>query len=157
MGKFDNCVNILETAIQSQNACPSVMHNSDDRSALLSLYRTVIETLLDTETYKEAHKTQILNIIGEMVPKVVENKLLQVEAYFENCVQTFLQEPSSENEEDTFFLPNFVCDTVACYAYLIYVRDSDINRAISLFKNCINHYKDRRYIKVLYLLFISCL
>ncbi|XP_017796520.1 PREDICTED: LOW QUALITY PROTEIN: protein NRDE2 homolog [Habropoda laboriosa] len=146
MGKFDNCVNILETAIQSQGACPEAIHNFNERSALLSLYRTYIEILLNSESYKEMHKTQILNVIAQIVPEG-KNQLLQVEKYLESCVQNFLQEGALETEEDTHFLPNLTCDTIVCYAYLLYVRDSDVNKIISIFKNCLNHYKGCHYIQ----------
>ncbi|XP_068970972.1 nuclear exosome regulator NRDE2 [Bombus flavifrons] len=142
IGKFDNCVNVLQTAIQSQSACPSEIHNPEEKSALLSLYRTFIETLLNSETYKETHKTQILNIMRQIIPETNGNQLLQVEQYLENCIQNFLQEVPSENEENIYFLPNIKCDTIVCYAYLLYVRDSDINRITSMFRSCINHYKD---------------
>jgi len=53
MGKFNNCINILETAIQSQEACPSAVTNIYEKAALFALYRTVIETLLDIKMYNE--------------------------------------------------------------------------------------------------------
>ncbi|CAK9825779.1 Nuclear exosome regulator NRDE2 [Anthophora retusa] len=146
MGKFDNCVNILETAIQSQGAYPAAILNFDERSALLSLYRTYIEILLSSETSKNMHKTQILNVIAQMVPKD-EDQLLQVEKYLESSVQSFLQETAVETEEDTYFLPSLKCDTIVCYVYLLYVRDSDVNRIIGIFKDCLNHYKGCRYIQ----------
>ncbi|XP_076760470.1 nuclear exosome regulator NRDE2 [Xylocopa sonorina] len=147
MGKFENCINILQTAIQSQGACPSAVNNSDEKSALLSVYRACIETLLNTDTYKETHKEQVLNIMGQMIPKADGNSLLEVEKYLESCVQNFLQEIPSENEEETYFLPNLKCDTIACYTYLLYVRDSDINKVMTVFKSCINHYKDCHYMQ----------
>lgn len=152
IGKFDNCVNVLQTAIQSQSACPSEIHNPEEKSALLSLYRTFIETLLNSETYKETHKTQILNTMRQIIPITNGNQLLQVEQYLENCIQNFLQEVPSENEENIYFLPNIKCDTIVCYAYLLYVRDSDINRITSMFRSCINHYKDSHSLQVLNLI-----
>ncbi|KAF3419965.1 hypothetical protein E2986_02922 [Frieseomelitta varia] len=149
VGKFDNCVNILQTAIQSQSARPSEIHNPEEKSALLSLYRTFIETLLDLETYKEIHKTQILDVMRQIIPETNGNQLLQVEEYLENCIQNFLQEAPLENEEYMYFLPNVKCDTIVCYAYLLFVQNSDINRVTSLFKICINHYKDNHYMQEL--------
>ncbi|OAD57651.1 hypothetical protein WN48_01626 [Eufriesea mexicana] len=147
MGKFDNCINILETAIQSQSACPSTIQNLEEKSALLSLYRTFIETLLDSETYKETHKARIFNVMKQIVPKTNANQLLQVEKYLENCIQNFLQEVPSEDEENTYFLPNVKCDTIVCYVYLLYLKDADITRTTSIFKSCINHYKNNHYIQ----------
>ncbi|XP_026667820.1 protein NRDE2 homolog [Ceratina calcarata] len=147
MGKFDNCVNILQTAIQSQGACPSAIHNPDERSALVSLYRTLAETLLNVETYEETNKTKILDVMKQMVPEAEADPLSQVEKYLEKCVQSFLEVACPENEEDAYFLPNLHCDTIVCYAYLLYVRDSDFDRAISIFKNCVDHYKDCQYIQ----------
>lgn len=147
MGKFDNCVNILEMAIKSQDTCPSLICIPEEKSALLSLYRTFIETLLSLETYKETHKILILNLMKQIIPETNENQLLQVEKYLENCIQTFLQEDSFENEENTYFLPNYKCDTIVCYAYLLYIQDHDINNITNIFKNCINHYKNQHYIQ----------
>ncbi|XP_029034111.1 nuclear exosome regulator NRDE2 [Osmia bicornis bicornis] len=149
MGRFDNCVNILETAIRSQNTCLSEIHNFDEKLALFSLYRTFIETLLNSDTYKETHRIQILNIMKQIVPGDSENQLLIVEQYLENCVKTLLEENSIENEEDTYFLPNLKCDTIVCYVYFLYIRDSDINRIMSIYKNCINYYKEYHYIQEL--------
>ncbi|KOX69727.1 hypothetical protein WN51_05011 [Melipona quadrifasciata] len=112
IGKFDNCVNILQTAIQSQSARPSEIQNPEEKSALLSLYRTFIETLLDLETYKETHKTQILDVMRQIIPETNGNQLLQVEEYLENCIRNFLQEAPLENEEYMYFLPNVKCDTI---------------------------------------------
>ena len=147
MGKFDNCVNILETAIQSHGACPSVIANLEERAALLSLYRTFIETLLNSDTYQETNKLRILNVLEQMVPMVDENQLLFVEEYLENCVNSFLQEVAVEDDKDTYLLPNFKCDTIACYAYLLYIRDSDIYKVTNMFVNCLNHYKECHHIQ----------
>ncbi|CAD1469461.1 unnamed protein product, partial [Heterotrigona itama] len=149
VGKFDNCVNILQTAIQSQNARPSEIHNPEEKTALLSLYRTFVETLLDLKTYKETHKTQILDVMKQIIPETNGNQLPQVEEYLENCIRNFLQEAPLENEENTYFLPNVKCDTIVCYAYLLYVQNSDINRVTGLFRICINHYKDNHYMQEL--------
>lgn len=154
MGKFDNCVNILEMAIKSQDTCPSLICIPEEKSALLSLYRTFIETLLNLETYKKTHKILILNFMKQIIPETNENQLLQVEKYLENCIRTFLQEDSFENEENTYFLPNYKCDTIVCYAYLLYIQDHDINDIINIFKNCINHYKNQHYIQVLNFIFL---
>lgn len=150
MGKFDNCVNILETAIQSQGACPSVIANLEERAALLGLYRTFIETLLNSDTYQETNKLRILNVFEQMVPMVDENQLLLVEEYLENCVKGFLQEVAVEDDKDTYLLPNLKCDTITCYAYLLYVRDSDIYKVMNMFVNCLNHYKECHHIQVLH-------
>lgn len=153
MGRFDNCVNILETAIRSQNTCLSEIHSFDEKLALFSLYRTFIETLLNSDTYKETHRIQILNIMKQIVPGDSENQLMIVEQYLENCVKTLLEENCIENEEDTYFLPNLKCDTIVCYVYFLYIRGSDINRIMSIYKNCINHFKEYHYIQVLHFIF----
>ncbi|XP_076235834.1 nuclear exosome regulator NRDE2-like isoform X2 [Calliopsis andreniformis] len=141
MGRFDNCVNILETAIQSQGAYPSAVSNSEEKAALLSLYRTFIETLLNSDTYKDTNKLRLMNVIKRMVPGENENQLLLVEKYLENCVKSFLQEAPCEDETDTYFLPNLKCDTIACYAYLLYIRNSSTDVIVGMFTSCINHYK----------------
>ncbi|XP_076620504.1 nuclear exosome regulator NRDE2 [Colletes latitarsis] len=147
MGRFDNCVNILETAIQSQGACPSAILNFDERAALFSLYRTFIETLLNSDTYKETHEERILNTIKQMIPETGENQLQLVSEYLENCIKSFLQEVSMEDEKDTYFLPNLKCDTIVCYTYLLYIQHFDIGKIMSIFTDAINHYKGCRYIQ----------
>lgn len=147
IGRFDNCVNILETAIQSQNICLSAIHNIDEKLALFSLYRTYIEVLLNSETYKESHKMQILNIMKQMVPGENRDQLLTVEQYLEHCVTSLLEENVSENEEDTYFLPNIKCDTIVCYIYFLYIQGSDISKIMNIYKNSIKHYKENYYIQ----------
>ncbi|KAG7198202.1 hypothetical protein KM043_005611 [Ampulex compressa] len=147
MGRYDSCVNILETAIQSQGTCPSLISNLEEKAALVSLYRTIIETLLDSEMYKEDHKQRILNVIEQIASGSELEQLLPVEEYLQNCVKSYLQEVPSEEEMDLFFLPNLKCDTIICYAYFIYTRDSNICKANQVLMQCIDHYKECPYIQ----------
>lgn len=153
MGRFDNSVSILETAIQSQNACPSTVSNSEEGAALFSLYRTFIETLLNFDTYNDTNKVRIMKVIGRMIPGADENQLLLVEKYLENCVKNFLQQVPAEDEKDTYFLPNLKCDTIACYAYLLYIQGSNFDIITNMFTACINHYKGCRHTQVSFLCF----
>lgn len=150
MGKFDNCVNILETAIQSQGTCPSAISNLDERAALFSVYRTLFETLLNSETYKEEHRLRILQVFQQMTPGKDEEKLSFVEEYLETCVSSFLQEASADDEKDMFFLPNIKCDTIICYSYFLYTKDCDINRAMNVLATSINHFQESHVQEILY-------
>jgi hypothetical protein len=151
MGKFNNCINILETAIQSQEVCPSAVTNIYEKAALFSLYRTVIETLLNIKMYNESHKQWILKIFGQMIPNKYENSKQDslIEAYLSSCVQEFLRASSDANEENIFFLSNLECDTIICYVYFLYVKNNDIQIVIEILKNCIDHSKDYPYLQVL--------
>nr|XP_033323573.1 nuclear exosome regulator NRDE2 isoform X1 [Megalopta genalis] len=144
MGRFDNCVNILETAIKSQYSCPSAISDSDEKTALFSLYRTFIEILLDTNTYKDTHKIRILNVVKQMVIEADGNQLQRAKIYLEKYVKSFLQEIPADDETDTYFLPNLKSDAIVCYAYLLYTEDFDISKVTNLFADFINHFKNCR-------------
>ncbi|KAL6265282.1 hypothetical protein P5V15_002062 [Pogonomyrmex californicus] len=146
MGRFSNCMNILETAIQSQGACPSAISDINEKAALFSVYRTFIETLLDIRTYKESHKQWILKVFGQMVPNKSGNQEALIEAYLYSCVQDFLQVPLNE-KENIFFLSNLECDAIVCYAYFLYIKDSDIQTVTKILSSCIDHAKDYSYLQ----------
>lgn len=149
MGRFNNCINILETAIQSQ-ACLSIITNVCEKAELFSVYRTFIETLLDVrETYDESHRQWILKIFGQMISSKDTNQDSLVEAYLCKQVQDFLQATPNENERDILFLSNLECDTIVCYAYFLYARDGDIRTAVETFKTCIDHCTGHPYLQVL--------
>ncbi|XP_032673473.1 nuclear exosome regulator NRDE2 [Odontomachus brunneus] len=147
MGRFSNCVNILETAIQSQGACPSAITNENERAALFSVYRTFIETLLDARTYDESHRQWILKVFSQMIPGESADQNSLVEAYLHGQVRDFLQTAPSENGKDTFFLSDLECDVIVCYAYFLYVKNDDIQTVIEILRNCIDHSKDCPYLQ----------
>lgn len=149
MGRFNNCVSILETAIQSQGACPSAITNESERAALFSVYRTFIETLLDTRTYDESHNQWILKVFGQMIPGESADQDTLVEAYLYKYVRDFLQTAPNENGKDFFFLSNLECDAIVCYAYLLYIKNNDIQTVMEILKSCIDHSKDYPYMQVL--------
>ncbi|XP_076642185.1 nuclear exosome regulator NRDE2 [Halictus rubicundus] len=144
MGRFDNCVNILETAIKSQSSCPLAIPDLDERTALFSLYRTFIEILLDTDTYKETHRIRVLNVIKQMVIETGDNQFQHAKIDLENYVKNFMQGIPADDETDTYFLPNLKCDAIVCYAYLLYIEDSDITKVADMFTDFINHFKNCR-------------
>lgn len=149
MGRFSNCMNILETAIQSQGTCPSTITNKCERAALFNVYRTFIETLLDIRTYNESHRQWVLRVFGQMIPsKNLENQDSLIEAYLHSCVQDFLQASPDEIEKDTFFLSNLQCDAIVCYTYFLYIKNDDIQSVIKILRNCIDHSKDYPYLQV---------
>ncbi|XP_011862923.1 PREDICTED: protein NRDE2 homolog [Vollenhovia emeryi] len=147
MGRFGNCMNILETAIQSQGTCPSAITDTCERAALFNVYRTFIETLLDIRTYSESHRQWILKVFGQMVPGGNENQESPIEAYLHSCVQDFLQVPPNVKEKDTFFLSNLECDAIVCYVYFLYIKDGDIQTVVDTLRNCIDHSKDYPYLQ----------
>ncbi|KAL6444572.1 hypothetical protein ACFW04_002002 [Cataglyphis niger] len=147
MGRFSNCMNILETAIQSQGTCPSTINNKCERAALFNVYRTFIETLLDIRTYNESHRQWILKVFGQMIPSKNENQDSLIEAYLYSCVQDFLQTSPDETEKDTFFLSNLQCDAIVCYTYFLYIKNDDIQSVIKILRNCIDHSKDYPYLQ----------
>lgn len=149
MGRFSNCVNILETAIQSQGTCPSAITNENERAALFSVYRTFIETLLDARTYDESHRQWILKVFGQMIPGEGADQNSLVEAYLHGHVRDFLQTALNENGKDTFFLSNLECDMIVCYAYFLYIKNDDIQTVIEILRSCIDHSKDCPYLQVL--------
>lgn len=148
MGRFNNCMNILETAIQSQGTCPSTIIDMCERAALFNVYRTFIETLLDIRTYDESHRQWILKVFGQMIPSKNENQESLIETYLNSYVQDFLQVPPNEKEKDTFFLSNLECDAIICYAYFLYIKDGDIQTVINILKSSTDHSKDCPYLQV---------
>lgn len=151
MGRFSNCINILETAIQSQGACPSAINNIDEKAALFSVYRTFIETLLDIRTYQESHKQWILNVFGQMISdNNNENRDSLVEIYLHTCIQEFLSITPNEDEKNIFFLSNLKCDMIVCYSYFIYIKNNDIQTVIQTLRSCIDHSENCPYLQVLF-------
>lgn len=149
MGRFSTCMNILETAIQSQGTCPSTITDLNTRAALFSVYRTFIECLLDIRTYNESHRQWALTVFGQMISGKSENPNSLVEIYLRSCVKGFLQTPSDENKKNIFFLSNLECDAIVCYAYYLYIRDDDIQPVIKILQNCADHFKHYSYSQVL--------
>jgi len=149
MGRFSNCMNILETAIKSQGTCPSLITNMYERAALFNVYRTFIETLLDIRTYNESHRSWILKVFGQMIPSKNKNQESLIEAYLHSCVQDFLKVSSDEKEKDILFLSNLECDAIICYTYFLYIRDDDIQTVINILRSCIDRSKDYPYLQVL--------
>lgn len=148
MGRFSNCMNILETAIQSQGTCPSLITDMCEKAALFNVYRTFIEILLDIRTYNESHRQWVLKVFSQMVPNKNENQESLIEAYLHSCVQDFLQVPPNETEKDIFFLSNLECDAIVCCAYFLYIKNGDIETVINILKSCIDHSKDCPYLQV---------
>ncbi|XP_011172062.2 nuclear exosome regulator NRDE2 [Solenopsis invicta] len=147
MGRFSNCVNILETAIQSQGTRPSAITNVYERAALFNVYRTFIETLLDIRTYNDSHRPWILKVFGQMTPNENGNQESLIEAYLHSYVQDFLRVPFDEKEKDNFFLSDLECDAIVCYAYFLYIKDGDIQTVVNTLKSCIDHSKDYPYLQ----------
>lgn len=147
MGRFENCVNILETAIHSNSTYPSMISNYEEKAALFNLYRTLLETLLNTETYKESHKEKVLETFKWMVPGSTDTPLLFVEKYLQDNVDNFLKGELRNIDKDTLFLSHLDCDIIACYTLFLYVKNHNIQEIITVYKRCIEHCKESAHLQ----------
>lgn len=148
LGKFDNCLNILEKAIQLQNPCPYSISDYEEKTALFSLYRTYFQTLLNSEIDQDTQKERALSMAKKMVSGSNENQLLRVEKYLENCFLDFLREEPTLDERKRYFLPIFTCDMIVCYTNFLYIKDNDIYKIIQIFDKCISHSAEYAYLQV---------
>ncbi|XP_066603817.1 nuclear exosome regulator NRDE2 [Prorops nasuta] len=149
LGRHENCVNILKTAIQLQNSSPASVTDFDDRAALFSLYRTFFETLLDTDVYKEIDKPLIMSVFRQMIAGEAENQLELVEKYLYNCLITFLREIETEEANDVIFLSNIKSDMIACYIYFLYIKGYDLTNLTNIYDDCIYHSTENRRLQEL--------
>ncbi|XP_043280437.1 nuclear exosome regulator NRDE2 [Venturia canescens] len=144
MGRVDNCVTILEKAIDTAASTT----NEDNRVALLNLQRTLVEVLLDVRIYNLTKKTRVNNVLCRILPSDWPQKDIQlVEVYLHGCLTKFLAEPLSEEIRtlDQHFLPFSICDQMACYVYLLYVNNRNDSEIFTIFDACLEHSKDFKY------------
>ena len=145
MGRFESCVNILQTAIES-----ATISSEEDRSSLLSLNRTLLETLLDVRTYDESKKHRVLRAFSRLLPgNTDKNELGTVEDYLREFLENFLAEspPVDDDWIDTYFLPNSICDNIACYVYLLYEAKRDISEILSATDACLKHTREVKHLQ----------
>ncbi|XP_046490838.1 nuclear exosome regulator NRDE2 [Neodiprion pinetum] len=147
IGRFDSCVNILETTIGMQTNFLANLSTRQEKTVLCSVFRALFETLLDPKTYQENHRGRILTAVARMVSGPDENRLEQAEEFLETSVDEFLRQPVSDLIEKTYFLPNFECDLITCYAYFLYVKNSTISEPIGVLEKCLKHSKENKYLQ----------
>lgn len=132
----------MEIALNSSNLCPATITNVDEKSAVMSIYRTLFEILLNTKTFHESNKDHLKKIAMMFVPETSGNRLLSAYKFLHDSVEDFLSHEAPEEVEDAFFLPNIICDTVTCYAYVSLILERNIIDILNMFKKCIEHSKE---------------
>ena len=147
-GHFDSSLGILETTLQSENSCPATMSNTEEKAAVMSIFRSLFEILLNTKTYQEANKSHFIKIAEWLVPQSAEDRLLAAKNYLKEFIQEFLFNEVPKESEDALFLPNLVCDSITCYAYLLLVEEREIIKILDVFEKCINHCKESPRLQV---------
>ena len=141
-GRLDSSINILETALHSVNSCPATISSIDEKTAVMSIYRSLFEILLNVKTYRESNKNRLLKVAESFVPHSAEDRLIAVENYLQDSIQQYLCNNVLEESEDAFFFPNLVCDTITCYAYLLFAQNRQIIEISNMFRNYLEHCKE---------------
>ncbi|XP_011500893.1 PREDICTED: protein NRDE2 homolog [Ceratosolen solmsi marchali] len=141
LGSFDNCIYMLRKIIQSQDI---KFLDNEEKAALLSLYRTSFEILLDLSTYKNSN-LEIFNEMTESLKNFIcvcfnYNQNMTVEEILYEEIIKFLTNSVADESEDTFLLPNLHCDLLICYSYILYSKNRiDTNSIFELFNRCLTH------------------
>ncbi|XP_034937162.1 nuclear exosome regulator NRDE2 [Chelonus insularis] len=137
MKNFDNCVNILETAIKTKGNIVKNVVDKMEQVALLSLYRTLLEVLLDTQFWTELNRTRILEIFSQMSDGKDQNEcIINTEKYLSKFYKELLESPDLsllEESLETLFFPNFYCDIVVCYVYFIFINSQDLEKIFEIY------------------------
>ncbi|KAK0086972.1 hypothetical protein PV325_002063 [Microctonus aethiopoides] len=142
MGRLNNSINILKMAIQTKGNISEMIHDDDERTALISLYRTLVEILLDKRITDECNKRDdILKVFSQITPEQSETESLNsAEKFLHNCYQEFIENFNSTPFEESVnkcFLPNFHCDAIVCYIYLLYIIDRPHDEIIQILNKCL--------------------
>lgn len=146
-GHFESSATILETVLASNNFCPATMKNADEKLAAMSIYRTLFEILLNTRTYCLTNIEKMKKIAMTLVPETSGNRLLLAYKFLRESVDDFLSHEIIDESIDAFFLPNIMCDTITCCAYLSLILDRSISEITSMFRKCLEHCKDAPELK----------
>ncbi|CAD6201312.1 GSCOCG00000114001-RA-CDS [Cotesia congregata] len=148
MGRVSNSVNILETAIQTKGNNPESCTNQYERAALMSLYRTLLEVLLDVRMWDElkSNISQVIRVLCAMTGKT-EGSLELTEQYLHNCYQDFVDNFESVDQVDQEFLPVFHCDAIVCYIYLLFITEHGHQEILNIFDNCLEISKNCPWIQ----------
>ncbi|XP_032453855.1 nuclear exosome regulator NRDE2 [Nasonia vitripennis] len=142
LGSLDSCLQILKTVIQSQDNS-SLGH--EDKAALFSLYRTILEILLMSNS--EDFKLDIFKDIMKSLKIYVftcfnYDSNMSVEEMLYNEILRFLMNPITDELEEEFFLPNIYCDILLCYSYLLHYKSNNFDNVddiLDLCDRCLMH------------------
>ncbi|XP_057323070.1 nuclear exosome regulator NRDE2 [Microplitis mediator] len=135
MGRVSNCVNILETAIQTKGNNPEACGNQHERAALMSLYRTLLEVLLDVKMWDQLKPNT--SHITKVLCAMTNESLVSTEKYLYTCYQDFVDNSKEHDQVDHQFLPNFHCDAIACYVYLLFITNHQHQEIFQVFDTCL--------------------
>lgn len=129
-------------AIQTKGNISEIIHDDDERTALISLHRTLVEILLDVRITDECSKRDnILKVFSQMTPEQSEiESLNSAEKFLHNCYREFTENFNSTPFEESVnkcFLPNFHCDAIECYIYLLYIIDRPHDEIIQILNKCL--------------------
>lgn len=141
-GHFESSVTILETALDSNNLCPATITDVNEKTTVMSVYRTLFEILLNTKTYCKTNRDHLKKIAIKLVPETKGNRLLSAYKFLHDSVENFLSHEIIEESDDAFFLPNLICDTIMCYAYLSLIVERSIIEIMNTIRRCIDHCKE---------------
>ncbi|XP_015126714.1 protein NRDE2 homolog [Diachasma alloeum] len=149
MGRWENCMSILETAIESRGNVILDIKNVAEQRSVLSLYRTLVECLLDTRTWDVNNKIRIMKIFARMSSGASEGEQIRgTEEYLKDSCEEFINAPGGLDAGlGKYFQPNFYCDAVMCYVYLLYVGGRDFEEIHTLFERCIERSRENRYLE----------
>ncbi|KAF7993786.1 hypothetical protein HCN44_010393 [Aphidius gifuensis] len=144
MGKFDNCLSILETAIKIKDNILNNLTIFDDKIAVLNLYRSLVETLLDARHWNDDTTSKILQVFSQMSSGQSEEESLDLtELFFNKCYVEFINDsPTLSQNSMTIFYTNFYCDAVTCYCYFLYIKNNDIKKISEIFERCLEKTND---------------
>lgn len=152
LGKVDNCLNILKTAIEMKGTCPRDLTSLDDKKAVMSLYKSLVETLLDARTWNESTKSRVIKVfVGMSRGSSNEESLDLTEEFLYQCYRDFVSNSDDfgvDSSKVNDFFPDFYCDSVACYCYLVYVKDNNLEGIAGIFEKCLEHTRDNPQLQV---------
>ncbi|OXU24060.1 hypothetical protein TSAR_010568 [Trichomalopsis sarcophagae] len=142
LGSLDSCLQILKTVIQSQD---NSSLGYEDKAALFSLYRTILEILLMSNS--EDFKLDIFKDIKKSLKIYVftcfnYDSNISVEEMLYNEILRFLMNPITDELEEEFFLPNIYCDILLCYSYLLHYKSNNLDNVddiLDLYDRCLMH------------------
>lgn len=150
MGKFESCLSILETAIKIKDNILNNLTIFDDKIAVLNLYRSLVETLLDARHWNDDTRSKVLKIFSQMSSgSSIEESLDLTELFFNKCYDEFINDSFTLLQNSmTIFYTNFYCDAVTCYCYFLYVKNNDIKKISEIFDMCLEKTKDNPQLQV---------
>lgn len=141
-GRIDSCINILKSAVQSVDANSLKLADSNNNTAIFSVYKTLCELYLRFE-HDSSHAERILDVMALLAvapdnTAAVQSKLHWIEKYFEQCVERFLTNESVPTNCISF-LPNVDCDIISCYAYILYIQRHGQEHVLQILDQCLHH------------------